>query len=160
MIWSREYENPTRSPTRNAMAFIALICRGNTRTLLCKKWSGRITKIYNHVKSPQWHQCVENQRHPTNPRCNKSLGGDVAKYSPNKFEIDYAKKIIETISLEYLTIFSRIDFAYHNNSPKLIEAELLNPSAFAIMSGEELNFSKKFVNHLDKLMMEHSKKWR
>lgn len=97
---------------------------------------------------------------PTNPdeiRCNKSTGGIVTKYDPTKEEIEYAKALLELIQEEYPVIYSRIDFAYHDGKPSLIEAELLNPSAFAIFAGVGEEFAEKFVSHLDKLIEEHLK---
>jgi glutathione synthase/RimK-type ligase-like ATP-grasp enzyme len=98
---------------------------------------------------------------PGNPeeiRCNKSTGGFVEKYEPSAEEIDYAKEVIDVIAEKYPVIFSRIDFAYHDSKPCLIEAELVNPSAFAVFAGVEKEFAEKFVGHVDKLISEHLEK--
>jgi glutathione synthase/RimK-type ligase-like ATP-grasp enzyme len=98
---------------------------------------------------------IPNPENPTEIRCNKSVGGSVSQYDPTDEEIDYTNNIIDLISEEYPVIFSRIDFAYHNGKPHLIEAELLNPSAFATFAGVGKDFGERLVGHLNKLIEEH-----
>jgi hypothetical protein len=68
--------------------------------------------------------------------------------------LNYAKKVIEVISKEYPILYSRIDFAIDNGTPVLVEAELLNPSAFADLAGVGEMFGKNLVNYFDKLIRE------
>jgi glutathione synthase/RimK-type ligase-like ATP-grasp enzyme len=95
-----------------------------------------------------------NPENPNEIRCNKSVGGIVSKYEPSAEELNYAKKVIEVISKEYPILYSRIDFAIDNGTPVLVEAELLNPSAFADLAGVGEMFGKNLVNYFDKLIRE------
>jgi hypothetical protein len=48
--------------------------------------------------------------------------------------------------------FSRIDFIDSAHGPVLMEAELLNPAAFANYSGKGRAFGQKVADYLDRLI--------
>jgi glutathione synthase/RimK-type ligase-like ATP-grasp enzyme len=90
-------------------------------------------------------------------RCNESLGSTVSIYEPTSSELAYARKTLKVYaSLGYPVHFSRIDFIDDAEGPLLMEAELLNPAAFANYSGKGRAFGRKVAEYLDRLIVAHS----
>ena len=86
-------------------------------------------------------------------RCNESLGGTVSIYEPTAGELAYARKALRVYaSLGCPVHFSRIDFIDSVEGPLLMEAELLNPAAFANYSGKGRAFGRKVAAYLDRLI--------
>jgi glutathione synthase/RimK-type ligase-like ATP-grasp enzyme len=86
-------------------------------------------------------------------RCNESLGGTVSIYEPTASELAYARKALRVYaSLGCPVHFSRIDFIDSAEGPLLMEAELLNPAAFANYSGKGREFGRKVAEYIDHLI--------
>jgi glutathione synthase/RimK-type ligase-like ATP-grasp enzyme len=82
-------------------------------------------------------------------RCNESLGGTVSIYEPTSGELAYADGVLRAYeSLGYPVHYSRIDFLCTPDGPLLMEAELLNPAAFANYSGKGAAFGRSVANYL------------
>jgi glutathione synthase/RimK-type ligase-like ATP-grasp enzyme len=86
-------------------------------------------------------------------RCNESLGGTVDVYEPTRDELDYCDNLLKVYESFGCPIhFSRIDFVTTDNGPKLVEAELLNPSIYANYSKKGPRFGKAIGNYFDRLL--------
>ena len=86
-------------------------------------------------------------------RCNESLGGTVEAYEPTQEELAYAVGVLQAYaSLDCPVHYSRIDFVHSSGGPVLMEAELLNPAAFANYSGNGVSFGRRIATYLDGLM--------
>lgn len=86
-------------------------------------------------------------------RCNMSLGGTVDPYEPTKEEIKYSVDLLKVYQTFGCPIhFSRIDFATTCDGPKLIEAELLNPSIYANYSKKGPQFGKAIAAYFHGLI--------
>jgi len=86
-------------------------------------------------------------------RCNESLGGTVEVYEPTASELAYAGKVLKVYaSLGCPVHFSRVDFIDGARGPVLMEAELLNPAAFANYSGKGRAFGRRVADYLDRLI--------
>ncbi len=94
---------------------------------------------------------------PDEFRCNESLGGTVSIYEPTAAELEYARNVLQAYeSLGCPAIFSRIDFIDDAAGPLLMEAELLNPAAFANYSGKGREFGAKVAAYFDSLIAAQS----
>jgi len=90
-------------------------------------------------------------------RCNESLGGTVDLYEPTDSELRFADNVLQVYaSLGCPVHFSRIDFIDDAEGPLLMEAELLNPAAFANYSGKGRAFGEKVAAYFDKLIQTQS----
>jgi glutathione synthase/RimK-type ligase-like ATP-grasp enzyme len=90
-------------------------------------------------------------------RCNESLGGTVSVYEPTAAELRYATDVLRAYeSLGCPVHYSRIDFIQTANGPALMEAELLNPAAFANYSGKGTSFGEKVAEYLERLICVHA----
>jgi glutathione synthase/RimK-type ligase-like ATP-grasp enzyme len=86
-------------------------------------------------------------------RCNESLGGTVDIYEPTEEELDYCDNLLRVYESFGCPIhFSRIDFVTTDDGPKLVEAELLNPSIYANYSNKGPQFGKAIAAYFDALM--------
>jgi glutathione synthase/RimK-type ligase-like ATP-grasp enzyme len=86
-------------------------------------------------------------------RCNESLGGTVDVYDPTEQEIDFAKHILRVYEgLGYPSHFSRVDILSVDDSPMLLEAELLNPSMYANYSKKGEAFGKQVALYFDQFI--------
>jgi glutathione synthase/RimK-type ligase-like ATP-grasp enzyme len=89
-------------------------------------------------------------RDPDEFRCNESLGGTVAVYEPTAHELAFAERVLRAYaSLGCPVHYSRIDFIDAEDGPALMEAELLNPAAFANYSGKGESFARKVSDYLE-----------
>jgi len=104
----------------------------------------------------RYHHAVIKRPCPGDPdefRCNESRGGTVAVYEPTASELAYAEKVLRVYaSLGCPVHFSRVDFIDSDKGPVLMEAELLNPAAFANYSGKGRLFGRKVAEYLDRLI--------
>jgi glutathione synthase/RimK-type ligase-like ATP-grasp enzyme len=90
---------------------------------------------------------------PDEFRCNESLGGTVSIYEPSASEVAYAEGVLRAYgSLGCPVHYSRIDFIDTERGPALMEAELLNPAAFANYSGKGESFAGKVASYLEALI--------
>ena len=88
-------------------------------------------------------------------RCNESLGGTVSVYEPTQGELAYARGVLAAYeSLGCPVHYSRVDFVDSDDGPALMEAELLNPAAFANYSGTGARFGRAVAEYLETLMIE------
>jgi len=86
-------------------------------------------------------------------RCNESLGGTVAIYDPSEEELQYCVDLLKTYESFGCPIhFSRIDFVTTGSGPRLVEAELLNPSIYANYSKKGPQFGKAIAKYFDELI--------
>lgn len=86
-------------------------------------------------------------------RCNESLGGTVTVYEPTTEELAYARNVLRVYASFGCPVhYSRVDFIDTEQGPALIEAELLNPAAFATYSGKGPEFGRKVADYLDGLL--------
>lgn len=86
-------------------------------------------------------------------RCNESLGGTVEIYDPTDEELRYSVELLKTYEAFGCPIhFSRIDFVTTSSGPRLIEAELLNPSIYANYSKKGPQFGKAIASYFDELI--------
>jgi glutathione synthase/RimK-type ligase-like ATP-grasp enzyme len=87
---------------------------------------------------------------PDEFRCNESLGGTVAVYEPTPEELAYAAGVLRAYaSLGCAIHYSRVDFLCTPEGPVLMEAELVNPAAFANYSGKGATFGRRVASYLD-----------
>ncbi|HEY9784579.1 MAG TPA: hypothetical protein V6D17_04190 [Candidatus Obscuribacterales bacterium] len=104
----------------------------------------------------EYHHAVLKRPCPSNPdefRCNESRGGTVAVYEPTAAELDYARNVLKTYEAFGCPVnYSRIDFVDSANGPALIEAELLNPAAFANYSKKGPQFGVKVAEYMHRKM--------
>ena len=107
----------------------------------------------------RYHHAVIKRPCPGNRdefRCNESLGGTVTAYEPTASEVAYAERALMVYeSFGCPAHYSRIDFIDTETGPLLMEAELLNPAAFANYSGKGLQFGLKVAEYLDRLITEN-----
>ena len=90
-------------------------------------------------------------------RCNESLGGKVSVYEPTAAELAYAQGVLKAYtSLGCPVHYSRIDFIDTADGPTLMEAELLNPAAFANYSGKGRAFGRAVARYLSDLIASHA----
>lgn len=86
-------------------------------------------------------------------RCNESLGGTVDIYEPTSQELDYCINLLKVYESFGCPIhFSRIDFVTTQAGPKLVEAELLNPSIYANYSKKGEQFGNAIAAYFDELI--------
>lgn len=86
-------------------------------------------------------------------RCNESLGGTVEVYEPSKGELEYSVNLLKVYESFGCPIhFSRIDFVTTESGPKLVEAELLNPSIYANYSKKGPQFGKAIAVYFNALL--------
>lgn len=101
------------------------------------------------------HAVIKRPR-PDDPgefRCNESRGGTVAVYEPTASELAYAERVLRVYeSFGCPVHYSRIDFIDTGQGPALMEAELLNPAAFANYSGNGPRFGRTVAKYLDRLL--------
>ena len=104
----------------------------------------------------RYHHAVIKRPCPGNPdefRCNESLGGTVTVYEPTASELAYAERALRVYASFGCPVhYSRIDFIDTEKGPVLMEAELLNPAAFANYSGKGRQFGRKVAEYLDRLI--------
>lgn len=90
-------------------------------------------------------------------RCNESLGGTVAVYDPTATELAYAENVLRVYASFGCPVhYSRVDFIDTERGPALMEAELLNPAAFANYSGKGPEFGHKVADSLDGLIAQNA----
>ena len=90
---------------------------------------------------------------PDEFRCNESLGGTTLVYEPTRCEIAFAEAVLRAYaSLGCPVHYSRIDFIDTESGPALMEAELLNPAAFANYSGKGEAFARKVASYVEALI--------
>jgi glutathione synthase/RimK-type ligase-like ATP-grasp enzyme len=83
-------------------------------------------------------------------RCNESLGGTVSIYEATPRELAYAARVLRAYeSLSCPVHYSRIDFLCTPDGPVLMEAELVNPAAFANYSGKGAAFGRSVANYMN-----------
>lgn len=104
----------------------------------------------------RYHHAVIKRPCPGNPdefRCNESLGGTVTVYEPTASELAYAERVLRVYeSFGCPVHYSRVDFIDTEEGPVLMEAELLNPAAFANYSKKGPQFGRKVAEYLDRLI--------
>ncbi|MBN2892536.1 MAG: hypothetical protein JXL97_11765 [Bacteroidales bacterium] len=61
-------------------------------------------------------------------RVQDAYGGSVEPFLPDSYEINIAEKAIKLVPIE--PIYARVDFVNYNNSPHLMELELIEPNIF------------------------------
>ena len=92
-------------------------------------------------------------RDPDEFRCNESLGGTVSVYEPTSIERAFAERVLRVYASFGCPVhYSRVDFIDTEAGPKLMEAELLNPAAFANYSGKGASFARKVASYLEAVM--------
>ena len=90
---------------------------------------------------------------PQEFRCNESLGGTVEVYEPTPDEIDFATKTLRAYeSLGCPIHYSRVDLIMTDEGPTLMEAELINPAAFANYSHKGEQFGRSLARYFDHLL--------
>jgi len=90
---------------------------------------------------------------PKEFRCNESLGGTVEVYEPTPDEIEFAVAALWAYeSLGCPVHYSRIDLIETDGGPTLMEAELINPAAFANYSGKGRQFGESLARYFDRLL--------
>lgn len=90
---------------------------------------------------------------PDEFRCNESLGGTVAVYEPTASERAFAERVLRVYAALGCPVhYSRVDFIDTEHGPALMEAELLNPAAFANYSGKGEAFSRSVAHYLETVM--------
>ena len=93
------------------------------------------------------------QSNPDEFRCNESLGGTVAVYEPRTSELAFADRVLRAYATLGCPVhYSRVDFIDTEDGPALMEAELLNPAAFANYSGKGESFARKVASYLEGLI--------
>ena len=91
--------------------------------------------------------CANN---PDEFRCNESLGGSVVVYEPTPCELAFAEQVLRAYSsLGCPVHYSRIDFIDTEDGPALMEAECLNPAAYANYSGKGESFARNVARYLE-----------
>ena len=92
---------------------------------------------------------------PDEFRCNESLGGTVSVYEPTAEELSYAEGVLRAYAALGCPIhYSRVDFLSAPDGPVLMEAELVNPAAFANYSGKGATFGRNVAGYLDRVLEE------
>jgi glutathione synthase/RimK-type ligase-like ATP-grasp enzyme len=90
---------------------------------------------------------------PEEFRCNESLGGTVEVYEPTPEEIEFAVAVLRAYeSLGCPVHYSRIDLIESGDGPTLMEAELINPAAFANYSCKGRQFGESLARYFDRLL--------
>ena len=90
---------------------------------------------------------------PGDFRCNESRGGSVAVYEPTPRELAFGESVLSAYqSFGCPVHYSRIDFIDTEHGPALMEAELLNPAAFANYSGKGRRFGRAVARYFDRLL--------
>lgn len=90
---------------------------------------------------------------PDEFRCNESRGGVVAVYEPTASELACAERVLKVYETFGCPVhYSRIDLVDTPEGPVLMEAELLNPAAFANFSGKGPEFGRKVAAYFDGLL--------
>jgi glutathione synthase/RimK-type ligase-like ATP-grasp enzyme len=90
---------------------------------------------------------------PEEFRCNESLGGTVEVYEPTPAEIDFAAAALRAYESPGRPVrYSRIDLIETDAGPALMEAELINPAAFANYSGKGRQFGESLARYLGRLL--------
>ena len=98
---------------------------------------------------------------PDEFRCNESLGGTVVVYEPTGIERAFAKQVLRAYASFGCPIhYSRVDFIDTEEGPKLMEAELLNPAAFANYSGKGESFAGRVACYLEAVMVPGTGRYR
>ena len=86
-------------------------------------------------------------------RCNESLGGTVEVYEPTPAEVEFAVAALRAYeSLGCPVHYSRIDMIETDEGPALMEAELINPGAYANYSGKGRQFGQSLARYFDRLL--------
>jgi glutathione synthase/RimK-type ligase-like ATP-grasp enzyme len=86
-------------------------------------------------------------------RCNETLGGTVEVYEPTPGEIEFAVAALRAYeSLGCPVHYSRVDLIETGDGPTLMEAELINPAAFANYSGKGRQFGESLARYFDRLL--------
>ncbi|MFP4645223.1 MAG: RimK family alpha-L-glutamate ligase [Candidatus Woesearchaeota archaeon] len=92
-------------------------------------------------------------------RSNESMGGTVSVYEPTEEEISFARSVLKVWrDWGYSVHYSRIDLIEINGKPHVIEAELMNPAAYANYSDIGPTFGERVAEYFDKLVYEHVQK--
>jgi glutathione synthase/RimK-type ligase-like ATP-grasp enzyme len=90
---------------------------------------------------------------PEEFRCNETLGGTVEVYEPTTEEIEFAVVALRAYeSLGCPVHYSRIDLIETDDGPALMEAELINPAAFANYSRKGEQFGRSLARYFDRLL--------
>ena len=90
---------------------------------------------------------------PEEFRCNETLGGTVEVYEPTPQEVAFAVAALRAYeSLGRPVHYSRIDLIETDDGPALMEAELINPAAFANYSGKGRQFGESLARYFDRLL--------
>lgn len=90
---------------------------------------------------------------PEEFRCNETLGGTVEVYEPTPEEIEFASAALRAYeSLGCPVHYSRIDLIATDEGPALMEAELINPAAFANYSRKGRQFGESLARYFDRLL--------
>ena len=90
---------------------------------------------------------------PQEFRCNETLGGTVEVYEPTPEEVDFAVGALSAYeSLGCPVRYSRIDLIATDEGPALMEAELINPAAFANYSRKGPEFGRSLARYFDRLL--------
>ncbi len=90
---------------------------------------------------------------PREFRSNESLGGTAAVYEPRPEELSFARQVLAAYeSLGCPVHYSRIDLIQTGDGPTLIEAELINPSAFANYTRNGEQFGRRIAHYFDALL--------
>lgn len=90
---------------------------------------------------------------PREFRSNESLGGTAAVYEPRPEEVSFARQVLAAYeSLGCPIHYSRIDLIQTGDGPTLIEAELINPAAFANYTQKGEQFGRRIAHYFDALL--------
>jgi glutathione synthase/RimK-type ligase-like ATP-grasp enzyme len=90
---------------------------------------------------------------PEEFRCNETLGGTVEVYEPTPEEIEFAVSVLKAYeSLGCPVHYSRVDLIETHDGPTLMEAELINPAAFANYSAKGRQFGESLARYFDRLL--------
>jgi glutathione synthase/RimK-type ligase-like ATP-grasp enzyme len=90
---------------------------------------------------------------PREFRCNETLGGTVEVYEPTPEEVEFAVSALRAYeSLGCPVHYSRIDLIATDEGPALMEAELINPAAFANYSRKGRQFGESLARYFDRLL--------
>jgi glutathione synthase/RimK-type ligase-like ATP-grasp enzyme len=81
------------------------------------------------------------------------LGGTVEVYEPTPAEVEFAAAALRAYeSLGCPVRYSRIDMIETDEGPALMEAELINPGAYANYSGKGRQFGQSLARYFDRLL--------
>ena len=90
---------------------------------------------------------------PEEFRCNESLGGTVEVYEPTPAEVEFAVAVLRAYeSLGCPVHYSRIDLIETDDGPTLMEAELINPAAYANYSRKGRQFGQSLARYFGRLL--------